>query len=45
MSIPSLNLGIECDGVYWHKNKLNNSIDKKREEENMACELDIAGCC
>lgn len=35
--IPSLNLGIEYDGVYWHKNKLDDDIDKNRlcEEENI----------
>lgn len=35
--IPSLNFGIEYDGVYWHKNKLDDDIDKNRlcDKENI----------
>ena len=35
--IPSLNLGIEYDGGYWHKNKLDDDIDKNNlcEDENI----------
>ncbi|MBK5241921.1 hypothetical protein [Clostridium sp.] len=35
--IPSLNLGIEYDGGYWHKNKLDDDIAKNSlcEDENI----------
>jgi very-short-patch-repair endonuclease len=31
--IPSLNLVIECDGVYWHHYPTGNDIDKVRTKE------------
>ncbi len=31
--IPSMNLVIECDGVYWHKYPIGNNIDHIRTKE------------
>ena len=31
--IPSLNMVIECDGVYWHKYPVGNDIDNIRNKE------------
>jgi very-short-patch-repair endonuclease len=31
--IPSMNLVIECDGVYWHKYPIGNDIDHIRTKE------------
>ena len=31
--IPSLNLVIECDGIYWHKYPMGNELDHIRTKE------------
>lgn len=37
--IPSLNLGIEYDGLYWHKKKLDRDNEKNKQAKSLGLRL------